>query len=96
MNISRIFILRPIMTTLVMVSILIVGLVAYRALPVSELPTVDFPTIRVSANLAGARPETMAAAVATVLEREFATIGGIDSMTSRRPLRRRPATCPRT
>ncbi|MDQ1277434.1 MAG: Acriflavine resistance protein [Thermodesulfobacteriota bacterium] len=82
MNISRIFILRPIMTTLVMFSILIVGLVAYRALPVSELPTVDFPTIRVSANLAGASPETMAAAVATVLEREFATIGGIDSMTS--------------
>jgi hydrophobic/amphiphilic exporter-1 (mainly G- bacteria), HAE1 family len=82
MNISRIFILRPIMTTLVMVSILMVGLVAYRALPVSELPTVDFPTIRVSANLAGASPETMASAVATVLEREFATIGGIDSMTS--------------
>ncbi len=82
MNISRIFILRPIMTTLVMVSILIVGLVAYRALPVSELPTVDFPTIRVSANLAGASPETMASAVATVLEREFATISGIDSMTS--------------
>jgi HAE1 family hydrophobic/amphiphilic exporter-1 len=82
MNISRIFILRPIMTTLVMVSILIVGLVAYRALPVSELPTVDFPTIRVSANLAGASPETMASAVATVLEREFATIAGIDSMTS--------------
>ena len=82
MNISRIFILRPIMTTLVMASILIVGLVAYRALPVSELPTVDFPTIRVSANLAGASPETMASAVATVLEREFATIAGIDSMTS--------------
>jgi len=82
MNISRIFILRPIMTTLVMVSILIVGLVAYRALPVSELPTVDFPTIRVSAQLAGASPETMSSAVATVLEREFATISGIDSMTS--------------
>ena len=70
------------MTTLVMVSILIVGIVAYRALPVSELPTVDFPTIRVSANLAGASPETMASAVATVLEREFSTISGIDSMTS--------------
>jgi HAE1 family hydrophobic/amphiphilic exporter-1 len=82
MNISRLFILRPIMTTLVMISILIVGLVAYRALPVSELPKVDFPTIRVSANLAGASPETMASAVATVLEREFATIAGIDSMTS--------------
>ncbi|MCK9196086.1 MAG: efflux RND transporter permease subunit [Syntrophales bacterium] len=82
MNISRLFILRPIMTTLVMISILIVGLVAYRSLPVSELPTVDFPTIRVSANLAGASPETMASAVATVLEREFATISGIDSMTS--------------
>ena len=70
------------MTTLVMAVILIFGLVAYRALPVSELPNVDFPTIRVSASLPGASPETMASAVATPLEQEFSTIAGIDSMTS--------------
>ena len=70
------------MTTLVMMSILLFGLVAYRALPVSELPNVDFPTIRVSANLPGASPETMASAVATPLERQFSTIAGLDSMTS--------------
>ncbi|HQP31811.1 MAG TPA: efflux RND transporter permease subunit, partial [Deltaproteobacteria bacterium] len=82
MNISRIFIERPIMTTLVMASILIFGIVAYRALPVSELPNVDFPTIRVSAGLPGASPETMASSVATPLEKEFSNIAGIDSMTS--------------
>jgi hydrophobic/amphiphilic exporter-1 (mainly G- bacteria), HAE1 family len=82
MNISKIFIERPIMTTLVMMSFLIFGIVAYRALPVSELPNVDFPTIRVSANLPGASPETMASSVATPLEQEFSNIAGIDSMTS--------------
>jgi len=82
MNISSIFIKRPIMTTLVMVSILLFGIVAYRELPVSELPNVDFPTIRVSASLPGASPETMASSVATVLEKEFSNIAGIDSMNS--------------
>ncbi|MEN6473642.1 MAG: efflux RND transporter permease subunit [Syntrophaceae bacterium] len=82
MNISKIFIERPIMTTLVMMSFLIFGIVAYRALPVSELPNVDFPTIRVSASLPGASPETMASSVATPLEQEFSNIAGIDSMTS--------------
>ena len=82
MNISGIFIERPIMTTLVMMSILLFGLVAYRALPVSELPNVDFPTIRVTAKLPGASPETMASAVATPLEQQFSTIAGLDSMTS--------------
>ncbi|HVN72382.1 MAG TPA: efflux RND transporter permease subunit [Desulfomonilia bacterium] len=82
MNISGIFIERPIMTTLVMFSILLFGIVAYRALPVSELPNVDFPTIRVSASLPGASPETMASAVATPLEQQFSTIAGLDSMTS--------------
>jgi len=81
-NISKIFIERPIMTTLVMMSFLIFGIVAYRALPVSELPNVDFPTIRVSASLPGASPETMASSVATPLEQEFSNIAGIDSMTS--------------
>jgi len=70
------------MTTLVMMSFLIFGVVAYRALPVSELPNVDFPTIRVSASLSGASPETMASSVATPLEQEFSNIAGIDSMTS--------------
>ncbi len=82
MNISSIFIERPVMTTLVMMSFLIFGIVAYRALPVSELPNVDFPTIRVSASLPGASPETMASSVATPLEKEFSNIAGIDSMTS--------------
>jgi len=77
-----IFIKRPVMTTLVMVAILVAGVLGYRLLPVSDLPTVDFPTISVSASLPGASPETMAAAVATPLEKQFSTIAGIDNMTS--------------
>jgi HAE1 family hydrophobic/amphiphilic exporter-1 len=73
---------RPVMTTLLMSAFLIFGIIAYRALPVSELPNVDFPTISVSASLPGASPETMAAAVATPLEKQFSTIAGLDSMTS--------------
>ena len=82
MNISALFIKRPVMTTLVMAGILIFGIVAYRLLPVSDLPTVDYPTISVSASLAGASPETMASAVATPLEKQFSTIPGVDQMTS--------------
>ncbi|MEW5908443.1 MAG: efflux RND transporter permease subunit [Thermodesulfobacteriota bacterium] len=82
MNITEIFIRRPVMTTLVMTAILLFGVMAYRMLPVSELPNVDFPTIQVTANLPGSSPETMAASVATPLEREFSTIAGVDSMTS--------------
>jgi HAE1 family hydrophobic/amphiphilic exporter-1 len=70
------------MTVLVMTGILIFGLAAYRLLPVSTLPQVDFPTIQVTGELPGASPETMASAVATVLERQFSTIAGIDEMTS--------------
>ena len=70
------------MTTLVMLSILVFGMAAYRLLPVSDLPNVDFPTILVTASLPGASPETMASAVATPLERQFSTIAGLDSMTS--------------
>jgi len=70
------------MTVLVMAGILIFGLASYRLLPVSSLPNVDFPTIQVSAQLPGASPETMAAAVATPLEKQFSTIAGIDQMTS--------------
>ncbi len=70
------------MTTLVMTGILCFGALAYTKLPVSDLPAVDFPTINVSASLPGASPETMAAAVATPLEKQFSTIAGIDNMTS--------------
>ncbi len=82
MNIAELFIRRPVMTTLVMLAILGFGAMAYRQLPVSDLPTVDFPTIQVQAALPGASPETMAASVATPLERQFTTIAGLDSMTS--------------
>ncbi|HUR09205.1 MAG TPA: efflux RND transporter permease subunit, partial [Nonomuraea sp.] len=82
MNITGLFIRRPVMTTLVMAGILIFGLVAYRQLPVSDLPAVDYPTISVSASLPGASPETMASSVATVLEKQFSTIPGIEAMTS--------------
>ena len=82
MNISELFIRRPVMTTLVMLSILIFGILAYTKLPVSDLPNVDFPTILVTASLPGANSNTMASAVATPLEREFSAIAGLDSMTS--------------
>ncbi len=70
------------MTLLVMLAILLFGIMGYRLLPVSDLPNVDFPTILVSAHLPGASPETMAASVATPLEKEFSTIAGLDSMNS--------------
>jgi len=81
-NISGLFIRRPVATTLVMLGILMFGIMAYRLLPVSDLPNVDFPTITVSAGLPGASPQTMAAAVATPLEKQFSTIAGLDAMTS--------------
>jgi HAE1 family hydrophobic/amphiphilic exporter-1 len=82
MNLSRLFIERPVMTVLVTMAIALFGAIAFRSLPVAALPTVDYPTIQVSATLPGANPETMAASVATPLEREFSTIAGIDSMSS--------------
>ncbi|MDO9289906.1 MAG: multidrug efflux RND transporter permease subunit [Thermodesulfovibrionales bacterium] len=82
MNISDLFIKRPIMTSLVMLAVMIFGIFAYRILPVNDLPNIDFPTIQVTSNLPGASPETMASAVATPLERQFSTIAGLDSMTS--------------
>lgn len=82
MSFSALFIRRPIMTTLVMTAILLFGSLAYRLLPINDLPSVDYPTISVSASLPGASPETMAAAVATPLERQFSTIAGLDSMSS--------------
>ena len=82
MNISELFVRRPVMTVLVMAGILIFGIISYRLLPVNALPNVDFPTIQVQAQLPGASPETMASAVATPLEKQFSTIAGIDTMTS--------------
>jgi HAE1 family hydrophobic/amphiphilic exporter-1 len=82
MNISELFIKRPVMTSLVMLAVMIFGVFAYRALPVNDLPSIDFPTIQVTSNLPGASPETMASAVATPLERQFSTIAGLDAMTS--------------
>ena len=82
MNLSELFIKRPVMTSLVMLAVMIFGIFAYRALPVNDLPSIDFPTIQVTSNLPGASPETMASAVATPLERQFSTIAGLDAMTS--------------
>jgi hydrophobic/amphiphilic exporter-1 (mainly G- bacteria), HAE1 family len=83
MNLSEIFIRRPIATSLLMAGIALFGIVAYRALPVSDLPQVDYPTLNVNAGLPGADPGTMASSVASPLERQFTTIAGLDSMTSR-------------
>jgi hydrophobic/amphiphilic exporter-1 (mainly G- bacteria), HAE1 family len=82
MNISEVFIRRPIATSLLMAGIALFGVVAYRGLAVSDLPSVDFPTIQVNVGLPGADPTTMASAVATPLERQFTSIAGLDSMTS--------------
>ncbi|MGA2270575.1 MAG: efflux RND transporter permease subunit [Bryobacteraceae bacterium] len=82
MNLSQLFIQRPIMTVLVCFAIVLFGTVAFRTLPVAALPSVDYPTIQVNAFLPGASPETMASTVATPLEREFSTIAGISQMSS--------------
>src|SRR5579872_4735799 len=82
MNVSEVFIRRPIATSLCMLGIAGLGVIAYRALAVSDLPNVDFPTLNVSAGLPGGDPGTMASAVASPLERQFTTIAGIDEMTS--------------
>src|SRR5262245_41529511 len=82
MNMSELFIRRPVTTTLVMIGILMFGIMGYKALPVSDLPTVDFPTITVTANLAGASADTMAATVASPLEKQFSAIAGLDSINS--------------
>jgi HAE1 family hydrophobic/amphiphilic exporter-1 len=82
LNISEVFIRRPIATSLLMAGIALFGVVAYRGLAVSDLPSVDFPTIQVQVGLPGADPTTMASAVATPLERQFTSIAGLDSMTS--------------
>ncbi|MDP2760746.1 MAG: efflux RND transporter permease subunit [Sideroxyarcus sp.] len=82
MSIWRIFIDRPVMTTVLVTAVTLFGIFAFLKLPVNELPNVDFPTIQVTANLAGGNPDNMAATVATPLERQFSAIAGLDSMTS--------------
>src|SRR5689334_12644577 len=82
MSISAPFIRRPIATSLLMLGVVVVGLAAYSLLPVAALPKVDFPTIVVSASFPGASPETMASAVATPLEQQFAAIPDLEQMTS--------------
>jgi len=82
MNVSKIFIVRPVATTVLVAAIIIFGMIAFRALPVNELPNVDFPTISVTADLPGANPDVMATTVATPLERQFSQVAGIDSMSS--------------
>jgi pyruvate/2-oxoglutarate dehydrogenase complex dihydrolipoamide dehydrogenase (E3) component len=82
MNLSELCIRRPVLTTLMTASLIVFGAFAYRLLPVAALPAVDFPTIQITATLPGASPETMAASVASPIERQLSTISGISSMTS--------------
>ena len=82
MNPSRIFILRPVATVLLMVAILLVGIVAYKQLPVSALPEVDYPTIQVMTFYPGASPDVMASSVTAPLERQFGQVPGLNQMTS--------------
>ena len=82
MNLSALFIYRPVATTLLTIAIALVGTLAFLNLPVSSLPQVDFPTVSVQAQLPGASAETMAATVATPLERSLGRIAGITEMTS--------------
>jgi hydrophobic/amphiphilic exporter-1 (mainly G- bacteria), HAE1 family len=81
-NLSALFIKRPVTTTLIMLGIIVFGVMAYRQLPVSDLPVIDFPTIQVGAGLPGASPETMASAVALPLEKQFSTIAGLTTISS--------------
>jgi len=82
MNLSETCIRRPVLTTLLTASLIVFGVFAYRLLPVAALPAVDFPTIQITATFPGASPETMAASVASPIERQLSTIAGISSMNS--------------
>ncbi len=82
MNPSRLFILRPVATSLLMVAILLVGLIAYRLMPTSALPQVDYPTIQVTTFYPGASPEVMTGSVTAPLERQFGQMPGLEQMTS--------------
>jgi hydrophobic/amphiphilic exporter-1 (mainly G- bacteria), HAE1 family len=82
MTLSELCIRRPVMTVLLMLSLVVLGIAGFRELPVAALPRIDFPTIQVTASLPGASPESMASSVAEPLERQFSTIPGVASMTS--------------
>jgi multidrug efflux pump len=82
MNPSRIFILRPVATSLLMIGLLLLGVVAYTQLPVSALPQVDYPTMQVSTFYPGASPEVMSSSVTAPLERQFGQVPGLSQMTS--------------
>ncbi|MEO5357521.1 MAG: multidrug efflux RND transporter permease subunit [Nitrospirae bacterium YQR-1] len=82
MNISRLFIMRPVATTLIMMAVLLAGAVAYRQLPVSALPQVDYPTIQVRTFYPGASPEVMTSSITSPLERQFGQMPGLTQMTS--------------
>jgi len=81
-NPSALFIARPVATTLIMLGVLIAGMLAFTRLPVAPMPQVEYPVISVSANFPGASPETMAATVATPLERQLGRIAGVNEITS--------------
>src|SRR5215468_11107050 len=82
MNPSRLFILRPVATTLLMVAILLAGIIAYRVLPLSALPEVDYPTIQVVTLYPGASPDVTASSITAPLERQFGQMPGLNQMTS--------------
>ncbi|QIG46449.1 MMPL family transporter [Nordella sp. HKS 07] len=82
MGLSELCIRRPVMTVLLMLSLVVLGIAGFRQLPVAALPRIDFPTIQVSASLPGASPDSMASSVAEPLEQQFSTIPGVTSMTS--------------
>ena len=82
MNPSRLLILRPLATSLLMAAVMLVGLFAYRFLPLSALPEVDYPTIEVQTFYPGASPDVMASAVTAPLERQFGQVAGLSQMTS--------------
>ncbi len=82
MNLSRLFILRPVATSLLMVAVLLVGSLAYRLLPIASLPQVDYPTIQITTLYPGASPDVMTSSITAPLERQFGQMPGLDQMSS--------------
>ena len=82
MNLSRLFILRPVATSLLMVAVLLVGALAYRLLPIASLPQVDYPTIQITTLYPGASPDVVTSSITAPLERQFGQMPGLDQMSS--------------
>src|SRR5438309_2089833 len=82
MNPSRLFILRPVATSLLMVAVLLAGIVAYRVLPIAALPEIDYPTIQVVTLYPGASPDVMTSSITAPLERQFGQMPGLNQMSS--------------